>query len=260
MPFCREFKTRSLGPAILICCLVIGLAWTQTSLAADYRTLIEEGDAAFLKRGDPDQAQTAVDKYREATKLEPAQAEAYWKLAMACNWLGRISPKDRKVAVYQEGVAAGQKAVALAPDIPETHYWLGLDYGELGQATGILKSLNLADPIKKAMNTVLEMDPNFDSGGPHIILGRLYFKLPGVMGGDNQKAEEHLKTAVKMGPRRYIAYNFLAELYLDQGRREEALALLNQALTGPCHELEVPNCQVWKSETKAILEKAHQVQ
>ena len=257
MLFRPASKARSLGPALCLLVLLVSLTWAQ---AADYQTLINEGDAAFLKRADPKQAQLAVDKYRAAIKLDPSHAEGYWKLAMGCNWLGRISPKNRKVAIYQEGVDAGKKAVALGPDIPETHYWLGLDYGELGQASGVLKSLNLAGPIKKEMNTVLAMDPDFDSGGPHILLGRLYYKLPGIMGGDNKKAEEHLKAAIKLGPQRYIAYNFLAELYLDQGKREEALALLHKALTGPCLKLEEPNCQVWKGETKNILAKANQAQ
>ena len=260
MTVCRAPSARSIGRFATLGLLLVCLALPPMALAADYQTLIEEGNAAFLNRGDPGQAQTAVDRYRQAAKIAPDQAEAYWKLAMACNWLGRISPQDQKAKIYQEGVDAGQKAVALAPDSPDAHYWLGLDYGELGQAAGILKSLNLAGPIKKEMNTVLALDPNFDSGGPHILLGRLYFKLPGIMGGDNQKAEEHLKTAIKLGPQRYIAYNFLAELYLNQGRRDDALALLNQALNGPCHPLEVPNCQIWKGETRALLEKANQSQ
>lgn len=232
-----------------------------------YEQLLEAGDQAFLKRDDPEQAERAVRKYKKATQLRPHQLEAYLRLAMAYNWLGRVyeNDRDKQVEAYQKGVDTAKKALEVAPDKPGPHYWLGVNLGELGQAEGVFdisglkilthasKGLDMAKTIQDQMETVIQMDTDYDSGGAHLVLGRVYQKLPGIAGGSTDKAEKHLKKAIEFGPKRYKAYTFLAELYMKQGQYDKAEKLLNQAIEGPCAEYEGPNCQVWKREARKVM-------
>ncbi|MBU4573948.1 MAG: TRAP transporter TatT component family protein, partial [Proteobacteria bacterium] len=98
-------------------------------------------------------------------------------------------------------------------------------------------------------------DPNYEAGGPYRVLGRLYFKLPGLFGGDNEKAIENLKIAVKKGPHRYLNHIYLAEVLIDEDQGHEANQVLKAVIAGPVEPGLEPEDAEWKTLAQKLLER-----
>lgn len=235
------------------------LALPAIGLAADAADLIAKGDALYAERADQAKAVASAEAYRQAWATDPKNVTAAWKLTRSLYFASLRQDKDAAMQSLDEAIKAGEKAVELKPDSVAAQYWVGACYGTFGQLKGVLKSLSLVDPIKKAMAEVIKRDPGYESGGAYMILGRLYFKVPGFFGGDNQKAIENLKLAIKYGPDRAASYIYLAEVYLDEDEYDQAQKYLDQGLTMACPAKFVVSCDQWKKEgeeVKAKLAKA----
>lgn len=248
MPFIA--KKFAVAAALGLLCLCLAGA----ALAATTAELIAQGDALYAQRADLAKAKEAAGLYKQAITADPKSEEAAWKLSRTEYWVGSHVPNDEKLAVFQSGVDAAKQAIAINPKSLPGHYWLGVNYGVYGSAKGIMESLSLVDPIKKEMATVIELDPNYEAGGPYRVLGRLYFKLPGLFGGDNEKAIENLKTAIKKGPHRYLNHIYLAEVLIDEDQGHEANQQLRAVIAGPTEPGYEPEDAEWKAQAKRMLE------
>ncbi len=246
--------SRRLLPLGLILALAL-LASPAAALAAD--DPLAQANAAYAQRGDLAQAQRAADLYAQALAANPKSDEAAYRLAMAWYWLGLNAPEGKDLEPFEKAVNAAKRAVEINPDSLPGHYWLGVAYGVYGKAKGIMKSLALVDPIKEEMNWVLAKDPNYEKGGPQRVLGRLYFKLPGLFGGDTDKAIANLKQAVQIGPERWINHLYLAEVYLKEGEKPQAVALLKKVVAGPAEKGFEPEYKLWKSEAEKLLKESN---
>lgn len=242
-------KKFAVAAALGLVCLCL----TGVALAATTAELIAQGDALYAQRADLAKAQEAAKLYAQALTQDPKSEAAAWKLSRTWYWVGSHLPKAQKLAVFQKGVDAAKQAIAINPKSLPGHYWLGVNYGVYGSAKGIMESLSLVDPIKKEMATVIELDPNYEAGGPYRVLGRLYFKLPGLFGGDNEKAIKYLKTAVAKGPQRYLNQIYLAEIYFDEDKMQEATQLLKAVIAGPVEPGYGPEDAEWKAQAQKML-------
>ncbi len=100
---------------------------------------------------------------------------------------------DEKQKIFKQGMDIAKKMIALRPDRVEGHYWLGVHTGSYGEARGVLKSLFLKNDIIRAMNKAVAIDGAYEQGGAYCVLGRLYFKVPGLFGGSNKKSRQYLE-------------------------------------------------------------------
>jgi tetratricopeptide (TPR) repeat protein len=197
------------------------LAYSQET-----KSLTQQGDDLFDQRGDLAKAKEGLAKYQDALIQNEDAYGVYWRMARIEYWIGdHAADNGEKKKVFGMGIYHAKKAVALGPDRPEGHYWLGVNYGTYGEAKGVLKSLSLVKPIKEAMNKVLAIDPTFDDGGADRVLGRVYYELPGFFGGDKKKSLDHLLKSKEMGPQVGLTRIYLADTYLAlkdvQKAREE---------------------------------------
>lgn len=248
-----RLAARRYGFAILLTLLVLGALPAGWAAADD---LMTQAAAAYAQRADMKQAQTAVDLYTKALAADPKNDTAAWRLSQAWFWIGINTPEGQDVEPFEKAVNAAKQAVAINPNSLPGHYWLGVAYGVYGKAKGVMKSLSLVDPIKEEMNWVIAKDPNYENGGPYRVLGRLYFKLPGLFGGDTDKAIENLKKAVQLGPNRWINHLYLAEVYIKEDKTPEAKALIKQIIAGPAETGFEPEYKLWKAEAEQLLKKA----
>ncbi len=241
--------------SMLTVVLFAAMCLCAAAVAADTAAMMKQADDAWAQRADKAKTQEAADLYEAILVEEPTNYDAAWKAAKALYRVGDKGPDDAKEATFEKAVNLAKKAVQIKPDDPMGHYWLGVVYGQYGKAKGISKSLSLVDPIKEEMAFVISKDPKFEGGGAQRVLGRLYFKLPGLFGGDNDKSIEYLEEAVKIGPNYYLNHVFLAETLADEGEDERAEKLLNQVINAndPPAGLE-PEMADWKAEAKRVLE------
>jgi tetratricopeptide (TPR) repeat protein len=214
---------KGLMGALVLFSIVIpaSLAEAQTD-----RTLTKQGDDLYTQRADPAKAKEALVKYQQALASREDAFEVYWRMAMVEYRIAdHTADRAEKMRTLEIGIYHAKKAVQLAPERPEGHYWLGVNYGIYGEAKGVRKSLSLVRPIKEEMNKVLAIDPSFADGGADRILGRVYYELPEQAGGSKARSLKHLLKSKEYGPRVALTRIYLADTYLAlkelQKAREE---------------------------------------
>lgn len=211
--------------------------------------MAQSPDAVYADRATPASAQRAADLWSAMLASDASNFEAAWKLARANYWLGGHAPEAERRGFLERGIDAGRKAAALQPNRPEGHFWIGANMGALAESFGLRQGLKYRRPIKEALETVLRLDAGFQQGSADRALGRWYFKVPRLFGGNRGLAETHLRRSLTYNPQSTATHFFLAELLLDEGRTEEGRAELQKVLDAPLD----PD---WTPEDREFKEKA----
>lgn len=218
--------------------------------------LISQADKLYSEMKDMETAQEALAKYRLALNEAENKYEAYWKISRIHYYIGSRteSKKDKKI-IFSQGIYYAKKAIEQEPEKPDGYYWLGVNYGVYGEARGVMKSLFLVDDIKKAMNKVIELNREYEDGGPDRVLGRVYFKVPGIAGGSKKKSLEHLLKSKEFGPEDPLTRVYLADTYLALKEVEKARAELDYVLSLEDDPRWVAGVEETKEDAKEILKK-----
>jgi len=210
-------------------------------------------DALYADRAHIESAQRAAALWAVELAQNPRSAEAAWKLARAYYWLGTHAPEADRRALLEKGIDAGQKAAALEPNKPAGHFWIAANMGALAESYGMRQGIKYRGPIRNELETVLRLDPAFEHGSADRALGRWYFKVPRLFGGSNAKSEEHLKASIALDPDGTASHFFLAELYLDEGRKAEARVELQRVLSARGYPEWAPEDAEFRERAKKLL-------
>lgn len=173
--------------------------------------------------------QKAIDAARKQAQQKNT-ARAYEQLALLDFWLceaghGQNDDKLIKQAAG-DGVAAAKKATELDPKSSEAHRLQGDLLGELIPhvfAGGMRYGRQSTSEIEKA----IELDPN--NVNAYIARAVSYFYTPSAFGGSHQKAAEMLKKAINLDAASDTAHIWLAQVYLGDNKRSDALREINEA-------------------------------
>src|SRR5271156_2337034 len=171
--------------------------------------LYEEQVTAY---GRSELATKAMEEYRLAIEADPSSEFLTSGLAELYVKTGRI----------RDAVLEAQDIIKRDPNNLEAHKLLGRIYlrslGDMpGNGNGSENVLKLAI---EQYEQIIKIEPtNVDD---HLLLGRLY-----RLDNDSQKAENELKTAVKLDPDSEEAVTTLALLYSDEGDTSHALQVLS---------------------------------
>jgi hypothetical protein len=198
-------------------------------------------------------AQRAADEWSGILTREPGNFEAAWKLARVDYWLGGHSKDSERRTHFEAGIAAGRKAAALQPKAPEGHFWIAANMGALAESFGLRQGLKYRKPIRESLETVLRLDPAFMDGSADRALGRWYFKVPRLFGGDRKLSEAHLRKSLSYNQDSTVSHFFLAELLEDEGRKDEARAELQRVLDVPANPTYAPEDRDFKDKARALL-------
>src|SRR6185295_6794647 len=172
----------------------------------------QSADVLYADRANLASARRAAQMWSEELARDPKNFDAAWKLARADYWLGGHAAESERRTLFEDGIAAGKKAVAVQPDRPEGHFWTATNMGALAESYGLRQGVKYRKPIKEGLETVLRLDPAFMQGSADRALGRWYFKVPGLFGGSDRLAEEHLRASLKYNAHSTASLYFLAEV------------------------------------------------
>jgi tetratricopeptide (TPR) repeat protein len=210
-------------------------------------------DALYADRENLASARRAAEMWSAELTANANDFEAAWKLSRAYYWLGGHSASTEQRKFYEDGIAAADKAIALEPGKPDGHFWKAANMGMMAESFGIRAGLKYRKPIKEELEIVLKMDPAFREGSADRALGRWYHKVPGLFGGSDKQAEEHLKASLKYNQDSTVTHYFLAELYADNGRKSEARTECQKVIDAPVTTDYGPEDRDWKAKAMKLL-------
>src|ERR1051325_4830911 len=149
---------------------------------------VAEAEPLYEGREDMNKARLAVTTLRQAHAADYGNYEAAWKLSRAAFYVAdRTDIDSERDNMFREGTEAGKAAVALQPNKPDGHFWLGANYGGTA-AHSTLSNLSSFTDIKTEMETVLKLDEGYQGYSAYLGLGGLFFGGPKVLGGEVGKA------------------------------------------------------------------------
>ncbi|NTW51366.1 MAG: hypothetical protein HGB22_02065 [Chlorobiaceae bacterium] len=208
-------------------------------------TSLTAADNAFMSLN----YSTADSLYKCMLETGPESADLFWKLARLNITIAEsISPSEsaKRIPYYNRAVDYARKSVALDSTNAGGHTWLAASLALKADKIGAKEKVRRAGEIKHELDKALALNPHDDVAWS--ILGSYHHQISnigwfsrivgstfigGMPEGNRKASEQAFKKAISINPRAIRHYHELALLYIDEGRKEEALQLLHAALTKP---------------------------
>lgn len=186
----------------------------------------KERDQIDCRNDDISGFEAAQESLLEKTKSpDPKIASiAFGLLSEIQYWKGETAHEHEKKMLYEKGAEMGMEGSKQNETCIHSHFWTAVNMGLLGLHKGILENLFMLDKLLHYSKKSLTLEETYFHGGPHRVMGYLYFKLPPwpISSGDNQKAIHHLTKALEYGPSFFLNHYYMAEVYMHIGKKDEA--------------------------------------
>jgi tetratricopeptide (TPR) repeat protein len=213
--------------------VLIALALGVTPAAAPGQTPVESA-RALVARYHEDPA--AIDRARDLLQRALArdrQVDTMVMLSYVHFLYGdvRASTTEDKLAAYDRGREIGKRAVELAPRNPEAHVWYGINTGRWGLTKGVMRSLFLLPTVRQEVEATLALDPQ--NLRALALSGNVFLEVPGLFGGDREKAEQQFRRALELDPRFTVARVDLARVLIATRRYADARRELQRVIDEP---------------------------
>src|SRR6516225_4028778 len=242
-------------------------AFTDKPQMSAINPIVAEGDKWFLRRQEGrvglkasvGPINQAIALYDKAT-ADPHFVEARWKLMRALYFKGAYTglDDDSRKAVFEKARKVGDDAIGILEssleergikgliefgpevlagnlkdrsDAAPTYYWAAATTGQWALSVGAIEAARkgAADKIRDCGLTVIGIDPQFEEGGGHRIVGRLNDQapwIPFVTGWvSREDALKYLRLANQVSKRNFANRLFLAEALHKGDAKEQAEAV-----------------------------------
>ncbi|MEP6670767.1 MAG: tetratricopeptide repeat protein [Chthoniobacter sp.] len=226
--------------------------------------LIRKGDV-YYARLEPSEA---LKYYLPAEKLDPNNPQLLVRIARQYRHLmSETAAKEQKKQLCTTAVGYAQRAVAIAPNDPDTQLAVAISYGKLLPLVGTGDQIADSRLIKSAVDKTLALDANNDLAWQ--ILGRWYLALADVSGVKRALAQiaygklpparyedavRCFEKAIELNPNRLMHHIELGRTYMQMGRTTEARKCLAKGLSLPNTEKDDPET---KDLGRELLGKLH---
>jgi tetratricopeptide (TPR) repeat protein len=213
--------------------VLIALALVVTPAVAPGQTPVESA-RALVARYHEDPA--AIDRARDLLQSALArdrQVDTMVMLSYVHFLYGdvRATTTEDKLAAYDRGRQIGKRAVELAPRNPEAHVWYGINTGRWGLTKGVMRSLFLLPTVRQEVDATLALDPQ--NVRALALSGNVFLEVPGLFGGDREKAEQQFRKALELDPRFTVARVDLARVLIATRRYADARRELQRVIDEP---------------------------
>ena len=195
-----------------------GLAHARSPLVGQLNS------AATRYHEDPTRLDTLREGLEQAVRDDPDAAN-FTALSRVCFLWGDVRAKndDEKLAVYERGRQAGQRAVELDPKQFLGHLWYAINTARWGQTKGVVRSLFLLPTVRAEIRTLLELAP--DVAAVYALAGNVDLEVPGPLGGDLDRAEAEFRKGLALdaeftGLRLGLAKVLIKKNAVAEARRE----------------------------------------
>jgi len=142
----------------------------------------------------------------------------------------RATETETKIAAFERGRVLGEEAARRAPSEPLAHLWHGINLGRWAELRGVLRSMVAVRTVKREVAETIRLAPDLPDA--QAFAGGVAGHLPRFLGGDDAVAEQHLRRALALDPRRtgfrLELATFLAERNRTDEARRELLAVVDE--------------------------------
>lgn len=209
--------------AALLVSMASSVAWADANKDAEVaREHYAQRDYTAAGIDHAKQAADLFGKAASATDDDGLKARYLTSQSEALYFTGAATDDNTtKINLHNDGLAVGTQAVKLLgitdvakvtnaqltelkktlsqealEDLANAIYQRGANLGAWGQANGVVQSLSKWPELRRSMEAIerLGLVSMYDYG-PYRVMGRGYYKIPALMGGDMAKAERYLSTA-----------------------------------------------------------------
>ena len=171
-----------------------------------------------------------MNQYAAAAAKAPNDAEAQYRLALACSYQAEVDIElhDKKAGQQAalRGIQAGEKSVSLNGNNAEYLRVLGTLYGQA--IVDIPSGLSYGPRAKDAINRAVEKAPK--SADVYVARGVGNYYLPSMLGGGPRPAIEDFKKAIQLDPNNAEAYLWLGVSLRKDNRDAEARKAFEKSL------------------------------
>ena len=216
------------APGLLLAGVILALA--PAAPAAAQSSPVEELRAfATRYHEDPGHLDALRESLERAAKADP-RPQNLVALAEVCFIWGdvRATTGDQRLEAYDRGREAAKRALEADPKNALAHFWYATNSGRWAQTKGVVRSLFLLPTIKEEIQTVLDLAPNFT--GVYSLAGNVYYEVPGLLGGDLEKAEDMFRRGLALDPKFTGMRVGLGKVLIKEGRIPEARRELQNVL------------------------------
>ena len=143
--------------------------------------------------------------------------------------------KDQLETTFKKLTETADKAVSEYPDKAEPLIWKAIIVSSDAGKNGGFGALGKVKQARKLLLKAEEINPTALNGSIYTSLGSLYYQVPGwpIGFGDDDKAAEYLKKALKINPTGIDANYFYADFLLEDGQKMAAKKYFEKALNAP---------------------------
>ncbi len=199
---------------------------------SDLDALLARADAAWAVRDQPGKLDELAAALEAAAAQAPSSYPVLWRQARHLGWLAE-EPKladAEKSRIGKRAWEVGDRASALEPNRVEGFFYAMSGVGNYSLGIGVLSALakGIEGKFKERLARAEAIDPGFEGGAIQMSWGRLYYELPWPK-HDARLSEKHLRDAISRNGENVRAHVYLADLLLDEGRKEEARAAYQRA-------------------------------
>jgi tetratricopeptide (TPR) repeat protein len=213
-------------------------------------------DELYAARDTADNLKQLLTQTEQWTSRDPSNYEAWWRLARARYYVGdREKDQTKKAKMFQSGVEAAKKAIALDDKRVDGHFWYAASEGEYANLKGVLQSLGSVKTIRKEFEAALSINPGYESGAIFSALGQIDLNLPRLLGGNERRGIERLEAGLKVGPDNAELKVTLAEVYIKKGRKDEAKQLIESVIKANDPARSPVEMEELRTKARALLEK-----
>jgi len=210
----------------------VALLALDASAASPVYDTFERANEFWINRDDARSLNKAIALFEEVLAMNPDSALEHKTrvlLSRAYYWRGNsMSPKNKEARkqAYSKGMEVLKPLLDANPADHEANFWYTVNMSSHGREVGVVKSAFLLSEITRRLKIVNEKDRWYFYGGLNRLLARLIQRSPGFIrkaqGYELDDAEKMLKENIERYPFFFMNRLFLAELYAEEERIEEA--------------------------------------
>lgn len=270
------------------CAISRTLGWNQSgetaSLSpAEKAKLSSEARAHWAKRLDRTELEKALASWEKIARATPSDFESHAMLARGYYLLADShlpdSQMEEKKKFWEVGTSWGEKALAtnaafkkkvqdeqsLIEDSLDTLtknevpaiYWTAVNLGKWAKNSNITTTLKYKTRIKRMIEKVEQLDPDYFYGATNRYWGVYYSALPKLFGGSLEKSDEQFQKSFNTAKNYFGTYTLYADNFSrKKGDREgfrKALNFVLQTKPGVIAEIE-PEQTLEQRRAKTMLD------